>query len=348
MAEILGLGLTHYPPLAGTDEHMVDILRWTLEDPGVPEDLRVPSGWPEAMRAEWGEDEGLEASRRHRQDLVGGLRRCRAALDAFHPDVVVVWGDDQYENFTEEVIPAFCVLAYDDVELHPFAGRSQPNAWGEPEDATVKVHGRRDIGRHLATSLLVEGFDVAYAYRPGQGKPFPHAFLNTQLFLDYDREGFPYPMLPISVNCYGRHVIARRGGMVRFADIVAADRADPPSPSPRRCFELGSAVARVCAASPWRVALVASSSWSHAFLNDKAWHLYPDIVSDRRFYEALVAGDTDVWREASLSDVEADGQHEMLNWFCLVGAMAELGRSPRWSSFTSTHVLNSNKCFAIF
>ena len=36
MAHFLGLGLTHYPLLAGTDEHMADLLRWTLTDPDIP------------------------------------------------------------------------------------------------------------------------------------------------------------------------------------------------------------------------------------------------------------------------------------------------------------------------
>jgi len=38
MAHYLGLGLTHYPLLAGTDEHMADLFRWTLADPDIPAD----------------------------------------------------------------------------------------------------------------------------------------------------------------------------------------------------------------------------------------------------------------------------------------------------------------------
>ena len=37
MGEILGLGLTHYPPLIGLDENMAGILRTVLKDPGLPE-----------------------------------------------------------------------------------------------------------------------------------------------------------------------------------------------------------------------------------------------------------------------------------------------------------------------
>ena len=53
-------------------------------------------------------------------ELAAGFRRVRAELDAFRPDAVLVWGDDQYENFREDIIPAFCVMAYDEYECRPF------------------------------------------------------------------------------------------------------------------------------------------------------------------------------------------------------------------------------------
>jgi hypothetical protein len=90
------------------------------------------------------------------------------------------------------------------------------------------------------------------------------------------------------------------------------------------------------------------SSWSHAFLHDKAWRLYPDVESDRAFYEALRGGQYSHWRETSLEAVEESGQQEMLNWFCLAGAMAELKRTPSWSVFIESYLFNSNKCFAVF
>ena len=46
MAEILGLGVTHFPPLSGTDESMGRILKSALEDPAIPEPLRHPQAWP--------------------------------------------------------------------------------------------------------------------------------------------------------------------------------------------------------------------------------------------------------------------------------------------------------------
>src|SRR5688500_19145288 len=49
-----------------------------------------------------------------------------------------------------------------------------------------------------------------------------------------------------------------------------------------RCMEVGAATARVMAKSPWRTAIVASSSWSHSFLTEKHYQLWPDVAADRR------------------------------------------------------------------
>lgn len=51
MAEILALGISHYPPLTGPDERMSWILKRMLQNPQLPEALRAPASWPEAMRA---------------------------------------------------------------------------------------------------------------------------------------------------------------------------------------------------------------------------------------------------------------------------------------------------------
>jgi Catalytic LigB subunit of aromatic ring-opening dioxygenase len=352
MATFLGIGMTHYPLLAGTDDHMAGLLRWTLQDPDIPAEEKDPANWPDSMRADWSDDGGTAAAGHHRKVLREELGRCREALDEFDPDVVVVWGDDQYENFREEVVPPFCVLAYPDLDVHPFAvmnDRGSPNAWGLPDDMTCVLHGNVDDSRALADALISDGFDMAYSYRKREGAHFPHAILNTQLFLDYDHAGreFPYPIVAVTVNCYGQHAIARRGGLARFADIQA-EQLDPVGPTPRRCFDLGRAIARAYSATDKRVALVASSSWSHAFLCDRLWHIRPDTEADQRLYDALVRCDYDAWRNTTGAEIVEAGQHEMLNWFCLLGAMSELGMSLDWSEWVPTDVFNSNKCFAVY
>jgi hypothetical protein len=347
MGAMLGLGVTHVPLLAGRDEDMTRILRRVLQDPDLPERYRRPEGWPEAMRQEWGADEGLAAARRHRAALVSWFRKARRALDEFAPDVVVIWGDDQYENFREDIIPPFCVLAYEAIEHRPWAESRWKNVWDEPADTTFVYKGHRPAAKFLVSRLLDAGFDCSYAYRPLH-HPLGHAFMNTLLFLDYDRQGFPYPVIPFQVNCYGRRVIAQHGGLGALAAMSDDDRLDPPSPQPWRCFDLGRAAARAMASAPWRVAFVASSSWSHAFLTPKHHLLYPDVAADRAMYETLRAGKWDAWRQTPLAAIEERGQQEMLNWMCLAGAMAELGRRPDETEIVESHIFNSTKVFAVF
>ncbi|WP_228001422.1 extradiol ring-cleavage dioxygenase [Nocardia australiensis] len=352
MSQFLGIGMTHYPLLAGTDDHMAGLLRWTLTDPDIPQAEKDLENWPESMREEWGEDQGRGSAAVHRARLLEGLRKCRAAIDEFQPDVIVVWGDDQYENFREEVIPPFCVLAYDDLQVPAFEvmnDRGSPNVWGLPDDFEITLRGDADCARALTDGLIRDGVDMAYSYRKRAGAHFPHAILNTQLFLDYDHAGaeFPYRLLPVTVNCYGQHAIARKGGLARFADI-RNETLDPSGPTPARCVAVGRAIARFFKDSDLRVAFVASSSWSHAFLADSLWHIRPDTPADERLYKLLVEERYEELTSTTTVEVIESGQHEILNWFCLIGAIQELGLEREWSTLVTTSVFNSNKPFAVY
>lgn len=343
MGSILPLGITHYPPLSSLDVEMSGILKFFLADPDVPDSAKDPANWPAAMRVEWSDDHGLAAAARHRAELFSGLSEIRRRLDEFEPDVVVIWGDDQYENFREDVVPAFSVLAYDDLDIAVWPERYIPNHWGEDATCRRLVRGQPEVGRYLADQLLARDFDVAYAYERLHDDRLAHAFLNAVTFLDHERTGFDYPVVPFQINCYGRKVISARGGFGRIAD--SPTELDPRSPSPRRCFDLGVAAADALLASPWKVALVASSSWSHAFLVDKHWRLRPDTNADRALYDALIAGDYDIWREYPLDQIEESGQQEVLNWSALAGSMHRLGATIEFHQFNETHIFNSNKCF---
>ena len=75
MAEILAIGVSHYPPLCRRDDRMADILKRMLRNPDLPEQLRTPRGWPSAMQAEWGHDEGVASAAGHRAALLEWMRR---------------------------------------------------------------------------------------------------------------------------------------------------------------------------------------------------------------------------------------------------------------------------------
>ena len=343
MAELLGLGMTHAPMFQFPDENMADILRTFLAKDSIPAEKRDRNNWPAAMQEEWGSDEGLSAARRHRAAMVESFRRIRRELDAFKPDFVLVWGDDQYENFKEDVVPPFCVYIYDELDCLPYANsavmKAKTNVWGQPPDKRVPVRGHREAASHIARELLMNDFDVAFAYKPHHHPTLAHAFMRTLVYLDYDQTGFDYPLIPFHVNCYGADLMQHIKSEKPLAYV-------PPAPSPRRCYDLGRKVGDILRKSEYRAAVIGSSSWSHAFLTKKHHGLYPDVAADRVRFEELRQGRQAEWRNLSLDTLVDSGQHEMLNWICLAGAME--GRKPDYLEMFESHVFNSNKVSAIF
>src|SRR6185295_9181141 len=111
MGEILGLGCTHRPVMMRRDDQWTAFLQRALDDPDMPAEWKDRSKWPAPMQAELGNDFGTAEAGRHRRIFKRHFTEARAALDAFKPDVIIMWGDDQNENFTEDFVPPFAVLA---------------------------------------------------------------------------------------------------------------------------------------------------------------------------------------------------------------------------------------------
>jgi hypothetical protein len=352
MAEILGLGLTHYPGLFMHDKDASVFLRNTLKRGGLPAKMKDPANWPEPMRREWSNDDGAAAAKEHRARGFAANRKLRKALDDFDPDLVLIWGDDQYENFIEDIVPPFCCYILDGIESRPYAFWEDDakefarNIWGEGEDTRFVHRGHSEAARYLVNHLSDDGFEVPYAYRLRYKRGLAHAFINTLLYLDCDRAGFDYPVIPFHVNCYGGEVIRRRGGMIEAAQ--TSGEPDPGSPSAKSCFEMGRAIAAVFRESKYRVALCASSSWSHAFLTKKNNWLYPDHESDRKRLAELKENRYSVWGDLDRAAIDSAGHHEFLNWVCLAGAMAEIGGKAEVVDYVESYVLNSNKCYVMF
>lgn len=344
MGELLGIGMPHAPMFQFPDRAMANILKRELAGGRIPPRLKNPANWPKPMRREWGDDEGLSAAVRHRETVVAGLRKVRAELDVFQPDFVLVFGDDQYENFKEDVVPPFCVYFFDDMRVFPYrasaAVGARANVWGKPEDASVLVQGHREAGVHLTSELINAGFDVAWAMRPHHHPTLGHAFMRTLVYLDYDQQGFPYRYMPFHVNAYGTD-IARDITLPGGESLPAA----PPAPTPARCYDLGREVGRILRSSPWRVAVVGSSSWSHAFLTPKNDLLYPDIESDRRRLAELERSEHRLWRHLTAEQVRDAGQHEILNWICMAGALEDA--TAEVLAYAETYIFNSTKVVSV-
>ncbi len=351
MAEILGLGMTHYPGLYRHESDMTATLHRTLNGKRTPAHLKDPANWPAPMREEFGNDNGAASARVHRERCFAATRIVRQRLDAFRPDLVVIFGDDQYENFVEDIVPPFCIYIVDEMQSRPFdipaaTSLPRPNYWSEPKGTLFRHRGHPTAARYLSNRLMEAGLPLPYAYRLRYEYGLAHAFINTLLYLDLDRKGFNYPVLPFHVNCYGGALVRSHGGALAPSEI--ATEPDPPAPSAAACFDVGRAIAKAFAASPWRVALIGSSSWSHAFLTAKHGWLYPDHAADRVRLAELREGRFACWRDFTGAQLEEAGQHELLNWITLAGAMTELDKKAEIIDYAESYILNSNKCFAVF
>ncbi|MGA7260574.1 MAG: hypothetical protein WBX30_06735, partial [Stellaceae bacterium] len=64
MAEILGLGVTHWPTLCLPNEGLTSVFKRTLTAPNVEARYKDRANWPDELIAELGNDDGLSAANR--------------------------------------------------------------------------------------------------------------------------------------------------------------------------------------------------------------------------------------------------------------------------------------------
>jgi hypothetical protein len=97
---------------------------------------------------------------------------------------------------------------------------------------------------------------------------------------------------------------------------------------------------------PERIVIMASSSWSHAFLVPKNHWIWPDLPADKRHVDQLRAGEHAQWADITNDEIDDGGLQEFKNWICLAGAMED--RQADVVDYVETHIFASNKCFALF
>jgi hypothetical protein len=196
----------------------------------------------------------------------------RERLAAARPDVLLIFGDDQREQFGFDNFPAFNIFVGAEFSGYkiskyygvPLRGVERPERPKTAEHWTT-VKGHPELGRALMTGLVERGFDVAFSLEvrdPELG--MGHAIMRPPYYLapDYD-----IPVVPFLINCcYG------------------------PAPLGRRCYALGRAVREVIESIPGdlNVAVIGSGG---------LWHMLRDprpIIDeefDRRTLDGVRSGD---------------------------------------------------------
>ena len=297
MAEIvLGLAASHGPPVT------MPASQWPLLKEKDMKDKRMDyTALLKAARPNLDEEctpERMEARFEAAQAALGTLRN---VLIEAAPDVVIVVGDDQNEQFGSDQMPAFCIYRGPSVEVKKRSGGGGQwgnMAWREASQADLgnapKIYqAAPELADHLIESLIEDEFDVSASaeIRPEVGLGHAFSFLYRTILPEGN-----IPLLPIMVNTM----------------------YTPNCPTPRRCYKLGQAISRAIEA--WdpgkRVAIMASGGLSHVIIDEELDHLVIDAMMEKDA-EALCTLPRDRLDRAA-------GTTEIRNWVVLAGAIEPL------------------------
>src|SRR5215468_10392516 len=197
------------------------------------------------------------------------------------PDALIVVADDHLNAFSFNCVPAMCVRTGREVQRMRQDHAEAFDAVLEHMPTTYPLH------EGLANAILEQGtaagFDLALSWEA----PVDHAFLAPVNTLHGTRP-IP-PLVPIWINCF-----------------VA------PQPTARRCFTFGQHLARVVAASPWRVGIIATGGLSHFPELSLPRVGETDTVFDRRLIHCMETGEHEPLQELTIGELHKTGEHEFL------------------------------------
>ena len=286
---VLGLGTSHSPQLS------VRATRWSLMR---EKDERDPRMDYQGLlkRAKAGIDQDLTQSKMQERDdaclkAIGDLGRM---LEDARPDVVVIFGDDQKEQFYDDNMPTFAIYHGKSIPVVRHSGRNTSDwkaeeikGWAETEP---EYPACSELGEHLIKSLVDNEFDVTRCNRLREEIGVGHAFsfLYRRLL-----PGSHVPMVPVMINTY----------------------YPPNQPTPRRCYSLGQTVRQ--AIESWddnsRVAVIASGGLSHTVIDEEL---------DQITIKALTTQNKEELYRLPREKLRG-GTSEILNWVALAGVMEQ-------------------------
>ena len=287
---VLGLGTSHSPQLS-VPAAMWDVMRQKDEvDPRLDYKALVAKAKP-------GLDAELTPEKFQTRDAAcqTAIKTLGDTLRKANPDVVVVFGDDQHEQFYDDNMPTFAIYHGKSLPVVKHTGRNttgwklaEEKGWAEtaPEYETDS-----DLADHLISALVDSEFDVTRSnkLRPEIGVGHAFSFLYRRIL-----PGGKLPMVPVMVNTY----------------------YPPNQPTPKRCYALGQAIRK--AIESWdsnkRVALMASGGLSHVVIDEEI---------DQMVLEGLRKKNSEIlWRLPR--ERLWGGTSEILNWVALAGAVESM------------------------
>ncbi len=274
---VLGVGHSHTPQISTDPEEWPNLGKTEQVSPHVPANL----------------DDLLQVDqfREKHARVQGAIRQLGQLLRGGQLDAIVIFGDDQHEQFTDDNMPAVAIYHGETVDVHPRRPRGGNFPIQHFEPTAAAYPNSADLASHLVTSLTDQEFEITRCNTLKAERGIGHAFsfLYQRLWPQCD-----VPIVPVMVNTY----------------------YPPNQPTPKRCHDLGRAVAR--GVESWtggeRVAVLASGGLSHIVIDEEL---------DQQALDALKAKDTKALY-ALPRDQLRGGTSEILNWVALDGAVGDL------------------------
>ena len=292
MAEVvLGVGVSHSPQMTvpwdkwelllkkdENDERLGYPALLEKADPGLVSQVK-PDVWKEKYEA-----------------TQAGIRKLGKMLQQADLDAIVIFGDDQHEQFDDGNMPAMAIFHGENFSLRRRRDTATLAPWWAIEeehweDTKDQYPNQPQLAKHLISSLTDQEFEVTRCseLRPDVGIGHAFSFLYRRMWPDCN-----VPIVPIMVNTY----------------------YPPNQLTPNRCYGLGQAVRQ--AVERWdggkRVAVMASGGLSHIIMDEPL---------DREFIDGMLKKDRQKICAVPRPKLKG-GTSEILNWVAVAGACEHL------------------------
>jgi 3-O-methylgallate 3,4-dioxygenase len=233
------------------------------------------------------------------------IERLAATIDDAALDALIIVGDDQNEQFFDDNMPSILVYSGEEIENNPLQmDDDAPQFWRTARSQYHETGASRrypvasDTALGIIQYLMDHGFDVSHSKRlskphgEGHAFGFVHRRLMTRKVV---------PVVPVALNTY----------------------YPPNQPRPRRCYDLGAALAAAARAMPGNghIGILASGGLSHFTVDEEL---------DRRLLDACRTGDREALSSLPLAKLNS-GSSEIRNWITAAGAAAHL--ETQWQDY---------------
>lgn len=213
--------------------------------------------------------------------ILKAFQQTKEEIEQFQPDLVILLSADHIDKFFMDNVPAFCVGV-----APTFDGPSDKGS-GLPSRV---FPGHEAFAEQFVIYAYENGFDLSYT----RHWSLDHGYM-VPLHLLTD---FKYPVIPMFVNA-----------------------ALPPSPTSKRCLQLGKLIRSYTEAQNHvqKIVIIGAGGLSHSVGAEDMGRI--DEVFDRKFLRDLEAGNEQALASLSYQEMYAAGNStpEILTWIAAAG-----------------------------